>query len=260
MAFMNPRRELSCADARGDGEMIKSDRRPFSFESRMPKNPCRVRLDYSKKLSDAVGAVMLGGFYSGTSTLPKSSDAYISPYHGFLMTTDEYTELNRPMPNEFNEIQRSVEPDLRLRLLKSVTDKLLYGVEIDTLSSFVKHPSLMWENQPTMRASDWDPIYTTASWTLMGDPLSAACQINTTAGLLDGNGKSLKPNCELAIDLNCLSLNVYADARQRRMFYIEHTDGLVYVKKRKGVTIAPGEELFLDYNTLIYRSQLKSKH
>jgi hypothetical protein len=141
-----------------------------------------LRIQYSDTVSSVANKTVLGVFLnaddsgissesgtevctssSSSSTSSSSSNTYLSNYPGWLLTEDEYAELN-------NKDHENI--------------GALYGFGLPLKAFMRKH----WSEA-------WDPPWKEVDWVLMGDPVTTGANFNTLSGI---KGKTY--NCEFRVN------------------------------------------------------------
>lgn len=129
----------------------------------------QLQIRHSETISRYAEEYMVGTF-NGKSSADSSNDhishsvnTFLCNYPGWLLTQQEYSELNDEQHENMNA---------------------LYGVEVALKAFAAKH----WK-------ATWDPAWKDIDWVVLGDPVTVGANINTLSG-----AKDKTYNCELRIN------------------------------------------------------------
>jgi hypothetical protein len=110
-----------------------------------------LAIRHSETISHVAKAYLLGVFKHGENDTVDRSGTCLCNYAGWLLTQEEYAELN----NEHN-----------------LNMTALYGVGVPLHAFVLKH----WNEEV------WDPAWKEVEWVLLGDPVTTGANINTLTG------------------------------------------------------------------------------
>ena len=122
----------------------------------------QVSVRYSEDVSQSAGEYIVGVFNDGETIDPHSS-TYVCNYPGWILTQQEYTELNDDAHENMGA---------------------LFGIDVPLQAFVRKH----WN--PT-----WDPAWKEVEWVVLGDPVSTGGNFNTLSGI-----PNKAYNCEFRIN------------------------------------------------------------
>ena len=200
-----------------------------------------LQVQHSEAVSRVAGDYMLGVFHTtqqqqqeeDTSSSSRSSSSsnstsfapsFLCNYPGFLLTPQEYDELN----DELHENMGA-----------------LYGFDTP-LSSFV---SSHWDDS-------WNPCWKEVDqWVLLGDPVTTGSNLNTLAGLTGGSSY----NCEFRVNTRAEMKLRTSDGRYAVSSDMVTVHGRSSGSSKQGAKavsrLGPHEELFVAYDHVIKRKQ-----
>jgi hypothetical protein len=179
-----------------------------------------AQIKHSQSVTDAAHNQFMLGVFNELKDLSKHERQFIGTYSGWILTRDEYDELNR---------------------LEGIKMNALYGIEAKALKRFVADH---WDET-------WEPSWKDAEWTVLADPVSVAANINSSFNVY----KRSKSNESQAVKAttNCkFSCNHSSELKIKNeagRYAIKST--YMNVEKKANVAIAKGDELFLAYHRLI---------
>jgi len=130
----------------------------------------QVSVRYSEDVSQSAGEYIVGVFNDGETIGSHPSSTYVCNYPGWIVTQQEYTELNDHAHENMGA---------------------LFGIDVPLQAFVRKH----WN-------PNWDPAWKAVEWVVLGDPVSTGSNFNTLSGI-----PNKAYNCEFRIN-NCAEYKV----------------------------------------------------
>jgi hypothetical protein len=191
-----------------------------------------VHKSESVSTAAATGECILGVFYAG-STLKRGTTVKLANYTGWLLTAEEYNELNDAAHENMNA---------------------LYGFEVKSLTTFVDAHFKDDDDD-----AGGDKRWKGATWVVLGDPVTMGANVNTPGRATRSARRSgwtlmipQRTNVEFHI-------NTDSNLKQRRRDgrYAVSAE-LVTMHKRLHSAMHEGDELFVAYDRLLAAKRANS--